>query len=238
MYICLNCKTNYNVENLKKGDDGTLWCPHQYCGSEVIEIDDLMVPTILRLNEIAYTTQFCCSGHYGSLATDPYICCYHDSLGNHGDDIRFLTDLIYEVNRSVYLQINFYLYEKGNTVYWKKQLNPPELIEDKLEISKWVKKFIEFINYESGDVYINDIYFFRIAAGSEYINKYGVPASEGSDVMIIPMTLNVKDLDNDPVIRINQIFRKVIERLPRYEDYVSTPEVEIELEEVINDAIC
>lgn len=54
-YMCMGC---YEVYDRDLG-----YCPKSTCLSEVVEIDDLMLPAIKMLNEKGYMTEFCCSGH-------------------------------------------------------------------------------------------------------------------------------------------------------------------------------
>lgn len=44
-------------------------CNNDQCGCNVVEIDDLIVPTILELNKKGYKTRFCCSGHMYSISS-------------------------------------------------------------------------------------------------------------------------------------------------------------------------
>lgn len=44
-------------------------CESEVCGCDIVEIDELMVPTILELNEKGYKTRFCCSGHVYSASS-------------------------------------------------------------------------------------------------------------------------------------------------------------------------
>ena len=56
--LCLNCfgiyDTNYSID----------FCPKALCdATDLIEVDDLMLPVIIKLNLHNYNTLFCCSGH-------------------------------------------------------------------------------------------------------------------------------------------------------------------------------
>ena len=65
-YVCMGC---YEIYWANLG-----YCPKVTChGSEVVEIDDLMVPIIIKLNQKGYCTDFCCSGHAYSDYSSPYI---------------------------------------------------------------------------------------------------------------------------------------------------------------------
>lgn len=43
------------------------------CGSNVCEIDELILPTIIELNKKGWATDFCCSGHMNEGAICTYI---------------------------------------------------------------------------------------------------------------------------------------------------------------------
>lgn len=62
--ICLCCYEIFYPNQVKS----MAMCPRLECGGTVlIEIDDLMMPTIIELNRKAYYTQFCCSSHLPEL---------------------------------------------------------------------------------------------------------------------------------------------------------------------------
>lgn len=54
---CLACQRSYEITVLR----GNIACPK--CEGNLVEIDDLLAPTILLLNHKGYKTQYCCSGH-------------------------------------------------------------------------------------------------------------------------------------------------------------------------------
>lgn len=65
-YLCLNCFEIYKFPSES--------CPKASCHGFVIEVDDLMLPTIMLLNQKGYPTEFCCSGHVdGCKECYPYI---------------------------------------------------------------------------------------------------------------------------------------------------------------------
>ena len=65
-YVCMEC---YEVYRTNLG-----YCPKVSCyGSEVVEIDDLMLPIIIELNQKGYCTDYCCSGHAYVDNNAPYI---------------------------------------------------------------------------------------------------------------------------------------------------------------------
>ncbi|RXZ78014.1 hypothetical protein EBB07_28570 [Paenibacillaceae bacterium] len=69
MYICLTCYEIYdssflnlsNAKNKRKCD-----CPKHSCHGDVVQIDELIAPTIILLNQKGYATKYCCSGHWYS----------------------------------------------------------------------------------------------------------------------------------------------------------------------------
>lgn len=65
-YVCMEC---YEVYYVNLG-----YCPKVTChGSEVVEIDDLMMPIIVKLNQKGYCTDYCCSGHSYLDYSAPYV---------------------------------------------------------------------------------------------------------------------------------------------------------------------
>lgn len=54
-YLCMGC---YEVYDRDLGR-----CPKSSCDCRVVEVDELMVPAIILLNQKGYMTEFCCSGH-------------------------------------------------------------------------------------------------------------------------------------------------------------------------------
>lgn len=76
-YMCMGC---YEVYDRDLGH-----CPKSICSYEVVEIDDLMIPTIRLLNQKGYTTEFCCSGHTYDDGCTSYVCLHN-----------FITDILEE----------------------------------------------------------------------------------------------------------------------------------------------
>jgi hypothetical protein len=74
MFICLTCKAdeaciNYTaLEALGEYDFG-LKCPTKDCGGVLLQIDDGIAEAVTRLNDLGYTTNDSCSGHFNN-ATD------------------------------------------------------------------------------------------------------------------------------------------------------------------------
>lgn len=65
-YMCLECYEIYNMS--------LPYCLKETCNcGQVIEVDELMLPTIMILNQKGYCTEFCCSGHAYQGYCSPYI---------------------------------------------------------------------------------------------------------------------------------------------------------------------
>lgn len=77
--LCMMCLESYDesIELLMVNEDadGTLYrqCPKRSCLGSIVDIDDLMLSTIVILNEKGYFTRSCCSGHLEELITESYI---------------------------------------------------------------------------------------------------------------------------------------------------------------------
>lgn len=74
MYICLDCYEIFEKDSIKNDfylDD--IFCPKSNCMGRLVEIDELMIPTIKILNQKGYFTKFCCSGHYYDQHPNGYI---------------------------------------------------------------------------------------------------------------------------------------------------------------------
>lgn len=77
-YLCLACNEIY-TDKMER-------CPKASCGCDkVIEVDELMLPIIMELNEKGYATDSCCSGHFYDKYSTPYIMfsdCVFEDLNN------------------------------------------------------------------------------------------------------------------------------------------------------------
>ena len=70
--ICMDCYEIYRTDyQLIKGEYNH--CPKNDCYGEVVEVDELLLPTIIELNKKGYTTEYCCSGHYYDKCKNTYI---------------------------------------------------------------------------------------------------------------------------------------------------------------------
>lgn len=82
-YLCLECNETYKMS--------LDYCPKTSCNGVIIEVDELMLPIIMLLNNKGYITEFCCSGHICEQDNRcyPYITfdsCLNDILS--GKDIK------------------------------------------------------------------------------------------------------------------------------------------------------
>lgn len=75
-HICLECYEIYEPHflNLHTYDDyPNPCCPKSNCQGDIIELDELILPTIILLNRKGYYTTNCCSGHYYNDNSNSYI---------------------------------------------------------------------------------------------------------------------------------------------------------------------
>ena len=73
-YLCLKCGEVYNESfQPPPKSKNYIFCPKSSCIGKVVEVDELMIPTIKELNSKGYKTAFCCSGHLFEPASDCYI---------------------------------------------------------------------------------------------------------------------------------------------------------------------
>lgn len=77
-YMCMGC---YEVYDRDLG-----YCPKPSCYSDVVEIDELMIPTIKMLNEKGFATQYCCSGHVYDNGCAAYIRLHPSLLDVYSED--------------------------------------------------------------------------------------------------------------------------------------------------------
>lgn len=62
-FLCLHCGEIYDELLLNTSNEDIL-CPKANCRNILIEVDELILPTIKILNTKGYSTEYCCSGHY------------------------------------------------------------------------------------------------------------------------------------------------------------------------------
>ncbi|MBD1379051.1 hypothetical protein [Metabacillus arenae] len=74
MHVCMSCYEKYEGRFLDIANRyGETFCPKYECHGNVIELDELIAPVIIMLNQKGYLTKFCCSGHWYELVSTPYI---------------------------------------------------------------------------------------------------------------------------------------------------------------------
>lgn len=84
-YLCLDCGEVYESNLLNINDlFEDIFCPKTNCCGTLIEIDELLLPTIKLLNNKGYTTKYCCSGHYSGQHPQSYI------MFDKGIDVPYL----------------------------------------------------------------------------------------------------------------------------------------------------
>jgi len=87
-FLCMDCGEVYDNEYRNvEGYWDDYRCAHikscvkSSCNGEVVEIDEVILPTIIKLKELGYYTNHCCGGHYKSEIPDIYI-----SISAYEDD--------------------------------------------------------------------------------------------------------------------------------------------------------
>jgi hypothetical protein len=83
MHVCLSCYEVYDQSFLKSvfiEGYGEFICPKVSCDSGVVELDELIAPTIIELNKKGYITQYCCGGHWYNSLFSAYIMFYDDCM--------------------------------------------------------------------------------------------------------------------------------------------------------------
>jgi len=81
MHVCMSCFEKYDsrfLENINQY--GEIYCPKYDCHGDIVELDELIAPTIILLNQKGYITKFCCSGHWYEMSSTPYIFFYEDCV--------------------------------------------------------------------------------------------------------------------------------------------------------------
>lgn len=76
--VCMSCFESYSndislLKSFREEDQVYYICPKRGCRGDIVEIDDILIPTIVLLNEKGYYTTSSCSGHLDELNTTAYI---------------------------------------------------------------------------------------------------------------------------------------------------------------------
>lgn len=119
LYLCTNCKTIYNNSQLNdKNADYSVYykkCPNAQCEHTLIQIDEIMIPTIMMLNEKGYETKFCCSGHFYRDVIDCYIKFTEEVINIISKSIEY--NLIDPLPEEFYVYVNCI---RNKREYWAK----------------------------------------------------------------------------------------------------------------------
>lgn len=78
MHVCMECYEPFDKRFLSPIDYEEYVCPRNNCQGDVVELDELIAPTIILLNQKGYITKYCCSGHWYEKYATPYIYFYNE----------------------------------------------------------------------------------------------------------------------------------------------------------------
>ncbi len=124
MYACLNCyKMSSHLNDCNKDN----------CQCNIIELDELIAPTIIMLNQKGYKTKYCCSGHYYNSSTT-YI--------NFDSNIERFSEIPsgFEYDQDVVNSKQ--VFKAGNTI--RKHYNQNKYIEKYNEVIKSNKELLKW----------------------------------------------------------------------------------------------
>ena len=143
-YLCLKCDEVYDEDLIalrEYGDGFSRYreCPKSSCNGMVIEVDEVILPTIRVLNQKGYITLFCCSGHFNMGVSNIYIKfeeeCFDAIINSDlpedfeiedGDVIRYTPSEIYSAER----KFEFILQKNIELLQWATSLEIIEYKED------------------------------------------------------------------------------------------------------------
>lgn len=151
-YICLSCYNEYYKDglNLTRNNGYKYRCPLCTCGDlNVVEIDDMLLPIIKKLNQKGYITQYCCSGHTYENDTNTYISFDTDTVPKSiPKDFILEDEEYYKKNNWTFI---------GNVISirkWYKNIPKDKLYEEllktHLDLMNWVD-LLEDVS-EEGDI--------------------------------------------------------------------------------------
>lgn len=132
MLLCLKCYKIYNQKTIKNNI-----CKIKTCQGEVVEIDELFIPSIIELNKKGYITKFCCSGH----------------ISNHPNSYIYFVDKTilpnlpegYKYDHEIYPQVDWNKWEITKTIRKefdiKKGLNElsKDICKNALNVLEWAE---------------------------------------------------------------------------------------------------
>lgn len=75
LIMCKRCLEVFHFKSLISSE--RKYCPRVGCNGQIFEVDELMAPIIINLNQKRYRTSFCCSGHWYDSRVDTYIAFEH-----------------------------------------------------------------------------------------------------------------------------------------------------------------
>ena len=130
-YICSKCFKIYKEGANKE-------CGVGGCRGEIVQIDELLLPTIKVLNKKGYKTESCCSGHFDNLDDRCYIK-FADEI-----NINNLTIEGYEVGSNNVIEKWFYYEDKESINIY--------LIYNAIFLLKWAIDLPTYVEMKLNDV--------------------------------------------------------------------------------------
>ena len=142
-YMCMTCLREYYKEGLNLTQAFETYCykcPSVDCGNiQVVEIDDMILPVIKRLNEKGYRTTFTCSGHSYEKNANTYI----------SFDVKTVPSIIpkdFILEDEEYYKANNWEFLNNQICIrkWYKDINkedlPKEILKTMLDLIEWVEE--------------------------------------------------------------------------------------------------
>lgn len=130
-YLCLSCYETYEIPLQN--------CPKTSCYGCVAEIDDLILPTVMMLNQKGYCTKFCCSGHTYDKACYPYV--MFDSFLNEILDEDEFNKVFKELPEPWYIESGI-----SDTKTLRCKIETDNIIESQKLICDANLKLLDFVN--------------------------------------------------------------------------------------------
>lgn len=63
MNLCIKCLKTFKNYEIDKNQKSYITATCKLCNGDIVEVDELILPTIIELNRKNWTTEFSCSGH-------------------------------------------------------------------------------------------------------------------------------------------------------------------------------